>query len=96
VAPDATPAIYALLATLPADRPVAVVGAAGPGIHPQRVFFDQRAHGRALLHSPNRPVDGKARRGAILVALGPAVARVTAERGPPTAIAEDGAAWLVE
>jgi hypothetical protein len=96
VAPDATPAIYALLATLPADRPVAVVGAAGPGIHPQRVFFDQRAHGRALLHSPNRPVDGKAKRGAILVALGPAVARVTAERGPPTVTAADGAAWLVE
>jgi hypothetical protein len=95
VAPANSPAIYAKLADLPADLPVAVVGAAGPGIHPQKVFYDQRAHGRRLLHNPNRPIDGKARPGAIVVALGPAVARVTAERGAPAVVAEDGAAWVV-
>ncbi len=96
--PDTTPAIYAALSALPTDLPVTVVGAAGPGIHPQKVFFDQRAHGRRLLHNPNRPTDGrpvKARAGVIVVALGPAVTRVTAERGPPDVTAEDGAAWVV-
>ena len=95
VAPDDSPAIYAALSALPPDLPVAVVGAAGPGIHPQRVFFDQRAHGRVLLHNPNRPVDGRPRAGSIVVALGDAVVRVTNERGAPTVIAQDGAAWVV-
>lgn len=93
-APDASPEIYAALATLP-PGPVAVRGASGPGIHPQKVFFDQRAHGRRLLHNPNRPADGVPTRGAILVALGAARARTEAERGPPDVEAPDGAAWVV-
>ncbi|MFN7143040.1 MAG: hypothetical protein ACK4YP_04640 [Myxococcota bacterium] len=92
-APTDTPAIYAALSAFPADLPVVVVGAAGPGVHPQRVFFDQRAHGRRLLHNPNRPADGRPVRGAIVVALGDAVPRVTAQRGPPDVTAADGAAW---
>lgn len=93
VAPDGSPAIYAALTAFPKDLPVAVVGASGPGIHPQKVFFDQRAHGRRLLHNPNKPMDGRPGPGVILVALGPAVARVTAERGAPEIVAVDGAAW---
>jgi hypothetical protein len=96
VTPATTPAIYAALSTLPAGLPVGVVGAAGPGIHPQKVFFDQRAHGRRLLHNPNRSMDARPRAGIILVALGAATARVTAERGPPTVSAPDGAAWVVK
>jgi hypothetical protein len=96
VALDATPAIYAALTAFPEDLPVAVVGASGPGIHPQKVFFDQRAHGRRLLHNPNKPMDGRPGPGVIVVALGPAVARVTAERGAPDVVAVDGAAWGVE
>ncbi len=89
-----TPAIYAALSTFPAELPVVVVGAAGPGVHPQKVFFDQRAHGRRLLHNPNRPTDGRPRDGAVVVALGDAVPRVTAQLGPPDATAPDGAAWV--
>ena len=70
-----------------------VVGAAGPGVHPQRVFFDQRAHGRRLLHNPNRPVDGKPRKDVIVVALGDAVTRVRSQLGEPDVVAADGAAW---
>lgn len=95
VTPAESPGIYRLLAAFPDDLPVAVVGAAGPGIHPQRVFFDQRAHGRRLLHNPNRPKDGVLRGAGIVVALGDAVPRVTAERGEPGITAADGAAWAV-
>ncbi len=35
--------------------PLLVVPVVGPGVHPQRALFDQRAHGRPLLLSPNRP-----------------------------------------
>ncbi len=35
--------------------PLLVVPVMGPGVHPQRALFDQRAHGRPLLRSPNRP-----------------------------------------
>lgn len=94
-ASDDLPAIYAKIADLP-DLPVVVIGAAGPGIHPQRVFFDQRAHGRRLLHNPNRPMDGAIGDGRIVVALGGAVARVTTQLGAPTVAAADGAAWVRE
>ncbi len=96
VAPTTTPDIYAALTGLP-EGPVVVLGAAGPGIHPQRVFFDQRAHGRRLLHNPNRPMDGKPRQGVVLVALGAErVARATARYGAPAVERADGAAWWVE
>jgi hypothetical protein len=93
-----TPAIYAALSALP-EGPVSVSGAAGPGIHPQELFFDQRAHGRRLLHSPDRPSDGAPTPGAVFVVLGdPGSARVreTVERlGLPTVATADGAAWWV-
>lgn len=94
-APTASPAIYAAIAELP-PGPVAVRGAAGPGIHPQRVFFDQRAHGRKLLHDPNRPADGRPTKGAVFVALGDRVGATERELGPPDVTAADGAAWWVE
>lgn len=93
VTPVASPDIYALLGAFPEDLPVVVVGAAGPGVHPQRVFFDQRVHGRRLVHNPNRPADGRPVPGAVVVALGGAVARVSADLGPPDVRAVDGAAW---
>lgn len=86
-----SPAIYAALGALPAG-PVSVRGAAGPGIHPQKVFFDQRAHGRALLHNPNRPLDGRPRPGSVFVVLGGAR---PAELGEPAVQTADGAAWWV-
>lgn len=95
VASGQSPEIYSMLTAFPEDLPVAVVGASGPGVHPQKVFFDQRAHGRRLLHNPNKPMDGRAGTNVILVALGPAVARVTAERGAPDVATADGAAWEV-
>jgi hypothetical protein len=93
-APTESPAIYARLAELP-DGPVSVRGAAGPGVHPQRVFFDQRAHGRRLLHNPNRPMDGEPRPGSIFVALGDARARSETQLGPPAVATGDGAAWVI-
>jgi len=53
-APAAPPAAAAQLGAL-RPGPVLVVPAAGPGVHFQRPLFDQRAHGRRLLLSPNRP-----------------------------------------
>ncbi len=52
--PTASPPIYAVLAGL-AEGPIVVLPATGPGVHPQKVFYDQRAHGRPVLHDPNRP-----------------------------------------
>lgn len=92
--PTGSPAIYAALADLP-PGPLLVLGAAGPGIHPQRVFYDQRAHGRRLLANPNRPGEVAGGRPAVVVALGPAVAGETARRGPPDRATADGAAWVV-
>ena len=93
--PAASPSIYAALGTLP-PGPVVVVGAAGPGIPPQKVFYDQRAHGRALLHDPNRPGPVAPVAGAVLVVLEPAVAAEVARRGEPAVRTEDGAAWWIE
>ena len=94
--PDAHPAIYAAIAALP-PGPLSVAGAAGPGISPQRVFFDQVAHGRKLLHDPNRPRDGTPRKGAVFVVLGgpesPARQRWEAELGAPDLVAGDGVGW---
>lgn len=92
--PAASPEIYTMLADLP-PGPVVVAGASGPGIPPQRVFYDQRAHGRVLLHNPNRPAPVEAPPGSILVALGPSVAGVEARYGPPDKRAADGAAWWI-
>lgn len=94
--PAASPSIYARLADLPAG-PVAVIGASGPGTHPQKVFFDQRAHGRRLLANPDRPepVDpARLPAGALVVALGDdAAARAAAVLGPPAARDASGAVW---
>ncbi len=96
--PVRSPEIYSRLADLPAG-PVVVLGAAGPGIHPQKLFFDQRAHGRQLLHDPDRPgpAPRKLPAGTVVVALGAAESpfrRESEERwGPPTVETPDGAAW---
>jgi hypothetical protein len=96
--PSHSPTIYSALSTLP-EGPVSVSGAAGPGVHPQKVLFDQRAHGRRLLHSPDRPSDGVPAPGAVFVVLGePGSTRVreSVERlGLPTVATADGAAWWV-
>ncbi len=89
-----TPAIYAAISDLP-EGPVAVAGAVGPGVNPQRVLFDQRTHGRRLLVDPNRPGPVAACRRCVLVALGDARAGVEAVRGPPDRTAVDGAAWWI-
>lgn len=94
--PSAAPSIYAHLSELPAG-PLAVVGASGPGIHPQKVFFDQRAHGRRLLANPDRPEPVDVARlpaGALVVALGDdAAARTAAVLGEPAARDASGAVW---
>ncbi|MFZ5481062.1 MAG: hypothetical protein ACOZNI_30145 [Myxococcota bacterium] len=95
VTPVAHPVIYARLASFPAG-PVAIRGGAGPGIHPQKIFFDQRAHGRRLLHNPNRPADGRPVGNSVLVALGTARAATEEEWGEPDEITPDGAAWWIE
>ncbi|HNC98036.1 MAG TPA: hypothetical protein PKW90_18035, partial [Myxococcota bacterium] len=93
-----SPEIYSRLNSLPAG-PVVVLGAAGPGIHPQKLFFDQRAHGRRLLHDPDRPgpPPRKLPAGTVVVALGAAESRFRQESvekwGPPTVESSDGAAW---
>ena len=97
--PATSPAIYAELEALP-PGPLAVVGASGPGVHPQKVFFDQLAHGRRLLLDPDRPVPlRRVPAGSVLVVLGPPESRPrmeeTARRGPPAASTPDGAAWIV-
>lgn len=93
-----TPAIYDALATLP-DGPLSVAGAAGPGVSPQKVFHDRRAHGRVLLHDPNRPRDGVPEPGAVFVALGPSGSpardSATARLGKPAVTTDEGAAWWV-
>lgn len=52
---DAAPPDIATALNDLAPGPVLVVPLSGPGVHPQRALFDQRAHGRPLLLSPNRP-----------------------------------------
>jgi hypothetical protein len=94
-----SPAIYAEIGALP-PGPLVVVGASGPGVHPQKVFFDQRAHGRRLLLDPDRPVPlRRVPPGSVIVVLGPPESRPraeeTARRGPPAASTPDGAAWVV-
>jgi hypothetical protein len=93
-----TPAIYAALEGLPAG-PLSVAGAAGPGVSPQRVFYDRRAHGRPLLHDPNHPRDGAPAPGAVFVTLGapgtPARTRAERSMGAPDTSTPDGAAWWV-
>lgn len=94
-----SPSIYHALQSLP-PGPLLVLGAAGPGIHPQRLFFDQQAHGRRLLHDPDRPGPPPSRipPGTIVVALGTAEGPVrqdaTSRFGPPQVETGDGAAWL--
>lgn len=96
VASDESPAIYAALTAFPADMPLAVIGGLGPGLNPQKLFFDQRAHGRRLLHYPNNPRERTPLPGSILVVLGPGVERMTSELGAPDVTAPDGAAWRVD
>jgi len=97
--PAASPSIYAAIATLP-DGPASVAGAAGPGRSPQKVFYDRRAHGRALLHDPNTPRDGRPIPGSVFVVLGAPGSgpRAQAERrlGPPRVATVDGAAWWID
>ena len=52
---DATPPDVATQLQDLSPGPLLVIPAAGPGVHPQRALFDQRAHGRKLLISPNQP-----------------------------------------
>lgn len=92
--PADSPAIYTALADLPAG-PVAILGGAGPGLNPQRVLYDQRAHGRRLLVDPNHPGPPPTCHGCVVVALGDVAAGETARRGPATVTAADGAAWWV-
>lgn len=93
--PAGSPEVYAALAELP-DGPVAVEGAVGPGVNPQRVLYDQRAHGRRLLVDPNRPGPAAECRGCVVVALGAAARlRTEARLGPPTLRTGDDAAWWV-
>ncbi len=94
-----SPAIYAALASFPAG-PVTVLGANGPGIHPQRGYFDQRVHGRRLLSNPDRPEPvtlDHLQPGALVVALGaptsPVVLQATARLGPPAVADASGAIW---
>lgn len=97
--PDTTPSIYAALGSFP-PGPVTVLGANGPGIHPQRVYFDQRAHGRRLLSNPDRPepvsID-HLQPGALVVGLGPpdspVILQAIARLGPPAAADASGAIW---
>ncbi|MSP54258.1 MAG: hypothetical protein EXR69_01425 [Myxococcales bacterium] len=99
--PD-TPSIYGRLAELPSG-PISVIGANGPGVHPQKLYFDQRAHGRALLANPDRPAPPDLRAlplGSVLVALGAptseAVTRATAALGEPTITDGSGAIWAAQ
>jgi hypothetical protein len=98
-APADSPSIYAALTVLP-DGPLSVSGAAGPDVNPQKVFYDQRAHGRRLLHAPDRPSDGRPTPGAVFVALGgpgaPRVRAAVAVLGNPVVSTADGAAWWIE
>ena len=91
-----TPSIYRALADLPAG-PVLLIGASGPGAHPQKAFFDQRAHGRVLLLNPDRPEPpdlGHIPAGAVVVAVGDAaVAQGRAALGSPLALDASGAVW---
>lgn len=96
--PFLSPEIYGRLGGLP-EGPVVVLGAAGPGIHPQKLFFDQRAHGRRLLHDPDRPgpPPRKLPGGTVVVALGGSESRFRQDSvekwGPPAVETTDGAAW---
>lgn len=92
--PAASPAIYAAIGALP-PGPVVVDGASGPGVPPQKVLYDQRAHGRRLLHDPNRPGPVEPGPGTVLVALGDRVGPATARFGPPAVATADGAAWWI-
>lgn len=88
--PTAAPAIYAALSRAPAGLPVRVVGSPNP----QAPFFYQRVTGRGLRNDPNRPDPGRPEPATeIVVAFGPARARLTEELGAPDVEAEDGAAW---
>jgi hypothetical protein len=62
--------------------------------NPQAPFFYQRVTGRGLRNDPNRPDPGRPEPATeIIVAFGPARARLTEELGRPDVEAEDGAAW---
>jgi hypothetical protein len=88
--PTEAPAIYAALSRAPAGLPVRVVGSPNP----QAPFFYQRVTGRGLRNDPNRPDPGRPEPATeIIVAFGPARARLTEELGRPDVEAEDGAAW---
>lgn len=95
-----SPEIYGLLASLPAGD-VVVLGASGPGIPPQKVFFDQRVHGRKLLLDPDRP--GPPRKipsGSIFVVLDGVGGRLREDQlrrlGPPDVETLDGVAWVLK
>jgi hypothetical protein len=91
-----TPAVYSKLAALP-PGPVAVEGAVGPGVNPQRVLFDQRAHGRKLLVDPNRPGVARACTACVVVGLGAeARQRVEARLGPAREVVGEDGVWWVE
>jgi hypothetical protein len=93
VTPATSPQIYTRLAELP-DAPVVVLGASGPGIHPQKVFFDKRAHGRELLNNPDRPgIPRRLPAPVVVVVLGD-WKKLEERLGEPGVAAEDGAAWF--
>ncbi len=97
---SATPSVYDLLADLP-PGPIAVVGATGPGVHPQQLYFDQRAHGRKLLANPDRPEEPNLKQlppGTLVVALGDFgsinIENARAAFGEPVAEDASGGVWL--
>ncbi len=100
--PTSTPSIYAALAALP-PGPITVLGANGPGVHPQELFFDQRAHGRRVLANPDRPEPpdlARLKPGMIVVALGgpdsAPVAQARSRFGDPQTTDASGGVWVVE
>lgn len=98
----ATPSIYAALSGLP-PGPITVLGANGPGIHPQKLYFDQRAHGRKVLSNPDRPESpdlSRLKPGMIVVALGgpggAPMMQARARFGEPQVTDSSGGVWIVE
>ena len=94
-----SPDIYEHLDLLP-EGSVLVLGAAGPGIHPQKVFFDQSAHHRKLLHDPDlpRPLK-KIPSQTVVVVLGtsedPLIQETERRLGPAQVQTTDGEAWFI-
>lgn len=80
--------------------------AGGPGVHFQRPLYEQRAHGRPLAITPNRPGPGRkvgvGLDGLRAAGIGAVAARAPFDRelveslGPPTRRSEAGSIWEIE